>query len=233
MVESLKKAEVYLERVTLEVNVEGAQIVVDDVDLGVSPLPFAWYVAPGSYAVRVTKPGYDPFSETRLARPGTAQHLRVALKEPRPELPPLTALPPVGTDAGSGPSPWLLAAGGVLTASGLAAGLTWSLLAADNADKVDRLGNALSGMSCDAPVPRGCTEIASAAATHDRQVRWATVSFAGAAVAGVSTLVYALLARSSDYPEDSSVSHAPVLEPPLVGWGVARGEARLWLHTGF
>jgi hypothetical protein len=202
MVESLKKAEAHLERVTVEVNVEGAQIRIDDVDLGMSPLPFAWYLEPGSYDVRVSKSGFLPYSETRLARAGSAQHLRVHLtplsapEEPAPAPPPpaapaLAPLPPPDVDRG--PSTWLLVAGSTLTAGGLLTGLTLTLFAADNADKADRLRDQIGG-TCRAPMTALCTQLGDAVAVHDRQVRWATVSFALGAAAGVSTAVYALLA---------------------------------------
>jgi hypothetical protein len=206
MVESLKKAEAHLERVTVEVNVEGAEIQIGDVDLGVSPLPFAWYLEPGTYDVRVSKPGFIAHEETRQARPGNAQHLRinlkpiVALEEPSPAAPVVSsaAVPPRDVERG-GSNPWLLVAGGTLTAGGLLTGLTLTLFAADNADKVDRIGDSLSGVGCRPPAEDACDELNEAAAAHDRQVRWAAVSYALGAAAGVSTLVYALLASASDH----------------------------------
>jgi hypothetical protein len=203
MVESLKKAEAHLERVTVEVNVEGAEIRIDDVDLGISPLPFAWYLEPGGYDVRVSKPGFEAFTERRLARAGNAEHLRIHLKPvaiEEPELPAAPAAvavePPPMVDVERGPNPWVLVAGSVATAGGLATGLMLSLFAADNADKVDRIGDSLVGMSCTDTSTGACKELADAADAHDSQVRWATVSFALGAAAGVSTIVYAVLASS-------------------------------------
>ncbi len=202
MVESLKKAEAHLERVTVEVNIEGAEIRIGDVDLGVSPLPFAWYLGAGCYEVRVNKPGFVSYTETRVARAGNAQHLRINLKAvalvvpvPSDPAPPVAAEPPP-LEVHHGPNPWLLATGGVLTVGGLAAGLTLSLFAADNADKVDQLGDTIGSAGCRENTGL-CKELADAAAAHDSQVRWATVSFALGAAAGVSTLVYALLASSA------------------------------------
>jgi hypothetical protein len=215
MVESLKKAEAHLERVTVEVDVEGAEIRIGDVDLGVSPLPFAWYLEPGSYDVRISKPGFVAYSETRLARAGSTQHLRVHLKpltvpeEPAPIEPPMPAAPAPAPELDRGPNAWLLVAGSALTAGGLVTGLTLSLFAADNADKVDRLGDALDPSSCRAPVSDDCVELADAAAAHDRQMRWATVSFALGAAAGVSTVVYALLAGSSRHGAAASAGPGP------------------------
>lgn len=201
MVESLKKAEAHLERVTVEVNVEGAEIRIDDVDLGVSPLPFAWYMESGAYEVRVTKPGFVPFTETRLARAGNAEHLRIHLKpvvveEPAPAVAAPTPEPTPLADVERGPNPWVLVAGSVVTAGGLATGIMLSLFAADNADKVDRIGESLVGVRCVEPPTGACKELSDAAEAHDRQVRWARVSFAVGAVAGISTIVYAVIASS-------------------------------------
>ena len=99
-------------------------------------------------------------------------------------------------DVERGPNPWLLVAGSAATAGGLATGLMLSLFAADNADKVDRIGDSLVGMRCTEPPTGACKELADAAEAHDSQVRWATVSFALGAAAGISTIVYAVLASS-------------------------------------
>jgi PEGA domain-containing protein len=238
MVESLKKAEAHLERVTVEVNVEGAQITIGEVDLGQSPMRFAWYMEPGSYDVRISKPGFIDFSETRMARAGSAEHLRINLRPVVVEEPVVAVaasepvsepVPPPQVDHHSGPNPWVLATGGLLTAGGLAAGLTLSLFAADNADKVQQIGDSLGGMTCRAPLSPQCVELSDAAAAHDQQVRWATVSFALGAAAGVSTLVYALLASSDRSSHAASASAS--LEARSVGVSVEDGGPRL-LVTG-
>lgn len=239
MVESLKKAEAHLERVTLEVNVEGAEIRIGDVDLGVSPMAFAWYLEPGSYDVRVSKPGFVTYSETRFARAGNAQHLRINLKpigameEPAPAVETKTApvtLPAPELDR-AGPSPWILIVGSTLTAGGLVGGLTLSLLAADNADKVQRIGDSLDGYGCRAPTEPACDELSDAAAAHDRQVRWATVSFALGAAAGVSTIVYALLASS--HRGSASASSPPPSFAQRVGIAIDDSGTQLLLNGSF
>jgi hypothetical protein len=202
MLDSLKKAEAHLERLTIEVNVDGANIAVDEADLGSSPLPFVWYVAPGAYRVRVSKSGFAEFAQTRVARAGGIQHLRVALT---PESEPSTARldPPAAAALDSakpaGPSPWLIAAGAVVTGSGIAAGVGFSLAASRNSRKVDRLGYVIESMpmgDCGEAWPE-CSQLASAARTHDRQLGWAVASFVTAGVAGAGTLVYALLAGNT------------------------------------
>ena len=230
MVESLKKAEAHLQRVTLEVDVEGAEIRIDDVDLGVSPLPFAWYLEPGTYDVRVSKPGFEAYTERRLARAGNAEHLRVHLRpvvmeEPEPAAAPVAAVSDASPllDVQRGPNPWLLVAGSVATAGGLATGLMLSLFAADNADKVDRIGDSLAGVRCTEPPTGACKELADAADAHDSQVRWATVSFALGAAAGVSTIIYAVLASSGG----SQRPPAEAAAPSGVGLALGDGGGRL------
>ncbi|HKO90847.1 MAG TPA: PEGA domain-containing protein, partial [Polyangiaceae bacterium] len=113
MLESLKKAEAHLERVSIEVDQEGAEILVDGVDLGTSPLPFVWYVAPGSYDVRVGKGGYEPYVSSRVASPGASHHLRIVLKPVVAAAAPTPAPAPVEEQpAPTGPNGWVLLAGG-------------------------------------------------------------------------------------------------------------------------
>jgi hypothetical protein len=215
MVESLKKAEAHLERVTVEVNVEGAEIRIGDVDLGVSPLPFAWYLEPGAYEVRVSKPGFTAFTETRLARAGSAQHLRVhlipvgALEEPLPAPGPQPAASQPAPELERGVNPWVLVAGSALTAGGLVTGLTLSLFAADNGDKVDSLKAGLGDTNCRGSMSSACMNLADTAVAHDRQLRWATVSFALGAVAGVSTIIYAIVASAGHAGPDAMAQPVP------------------------
>lgn len=212
MLDSLKKAEAHLERITLEVNVEGADILIDEIDLGASPLPFVWYVAPGEYSVSVTKDGFAPFTEARVARAGGAQHLRVTLTSvPQPATMPFEAPPAAPLDVPhAGLNPWIIAAGAVVTAGGLGVGVGFSLAASSNARKVDRLGYELGATDCRSRNP-SCAELLRAADEHDRQVGWAAASFVTAGVAGIGTLVYGLLAGSS--PREGATSPSLVVAP--------------------
>jgi PEGA domain-containing protein len=237
MVESLKKAEAHLERVTVEVNVEGAEIQIGDVDLGTSPLPFAWYLEPGVYDVRVSKAGFETYTETRQARAGNAQHLRIGLKPvelevPVPVAPTREPEPPPHPEVDrSGPNPWVLVAGGVVTAGSLAAGVTLTLFAADNADKVHQLGAELAGVDCRGSSNPQCQELSDAAAAHDHQVRWAAVSFALGAAAGISTLVYALIASSDGgHPTTAAV---PLIDPRSIGIFVGGGGPQVVFNGSF
>jgi len=208
MLESLKKAEAHLERVSIEVEQEGAEIWVDGVDLGTSPLPFVWYVAPGSYDVRVQKSGYVSYVASRVASPGANHHLRIVLKQVVEPPPPVRAPAPVAEEkVETGPNGWVLLAGGTLTAGALITGAVFTLAAAKNSDKVDVLNEQLGGMDCPSvPSIPECDELTAAADAHDRQQIYALASFVVAGAAGVGTLLYGLLAGGDDAPEP--VAHA-------------------------
>jgi hypothetical protein len=205
MLDSLKKAEAHLERVSMEVRQEGAEITIDGVDLGASPLPFLWYVAPGEYQVRVTKAGFVAHQELRVAHAGVAQHLVVALA-PVPREPPqrpAVAPPPEPVEA-SGPNGWLLLTGGVVTVAAVAAGAAFTIAADANADKVARLGETLPPLAFACKVEE-CGPLLSATKTHDQQQRYALASFAVAGVTGVATLLYGLLGGGADDPNEAPV----------------------------
>ena len=230
MVDSLKKAEAHLERVSIEVRQGGAEINIDGADLGASPLPFLWYVAPGEYEVRVTKAGFVAHRELRVAHAGVAQHLLVALApEPR-EPPPQPAVPPAPPAPQllepAGPNGWLILSGGVLTAAALATGAAFTIAADANADKVKRLGDTLpTGYGCKPPNQEECGPLLSASETHDQQQRYAFASFAFAGVAGVATLLYGLLGGGGDAPGEAP---AASLEPRWSAAWVGSGPYLFW-----
>ena len=207
MLESLKKAEAHLERVSLEVDQEGAEIWVDGVDLGTSPLPFVWYVAPGSYDVRVQKSGFVSYEVSRVASPGATHHLRIVLRPVVVEAPAPARQPvPVAEPrAETGPNGWVLLAGGTLTAGAVITGAVFSIAAAENADKVDLLGEQLNGLECNEVegVPE-CDDLIAASKAHDRQQRFALASFVVAGVAGIGTLLYGILAGGDDAAEPAA-----------------------------
>jgi hypothetical protein len=207
MLDSLKKAEAHLERVSIEVRQEGAEISIDGVDLGASPLPFLWYVAPGEYQVRVTKPGFVAHQELRVAHAGVAQHLVVALAPvPREPQRPALALPPEPA-AAAGPNGWLRLTCGVASAAPLGAGAAFAIAADANADKAQRIAETLPPFAfvCNAPNAE-CARLRSATKAHDRQQRYAVASFAVAGVTGVATLLYGLLGGGENEPDEAPVA---------------------------
>jgi PEGA domain-containing protein len=216
MQESLKKAETHLQRLTVEVDVDGAEIVVEGTELGRSPLPFAWYLPPGPYDLSVSKPGYRSSTHAGVAQAGKADHVRVVLEPIRAEVPPpvVPAAPaPVEPDVPPthrrAVSSWLIAGGVVLSAAGLATGVTFSVLANQNEDDADRLRAELEsgGQNCDPegdPAPE-CATIGHALEKHDRQVKYALVGYAAGASLALLTVVYGLWLA----PEETVQAKAP------------------------
>jgi hypothetical protein len=202
MRESLQIAEAHLERLTVEVDVAGADIVVDGIHVGQSPLPFAWYMPPGSYRLSVEKVGHRAHSEQRLAVAGEHQHLRVSLlqQSPEPAAPLLSAPVPDDTEPPRIRGLWV-AFGSAAAVAGVVGGVPFTLHAADNEDKASRLRGSIEGDCSPSPLlrpPPECASLSSALSQHDRQRLWALISFGAAGVAAASTVTYALIVGMSN-----------------------------------
>lgn len=239
MRESLEIAEAHLERLTLEVDVEGADISVDDERLGASPLPFAWYVAPGRYEVRVERDGFEVHEEQHVARAGEHRHLRIALSElastaapafaPRVSTPgsaepvplptraaPVSSVPaaPVEPRSSGNAALWLGVGGGVAV-TGAIVGLVLSAQAAGSDDEAARLRRELGGTGCGTLLspPVTCGALSGAVRRRDKQRLGAWVSFGVGGVVGLATLAYAWVVVSGDEPKASD----PATD---LAWGV-------------
>jgi hypothetical protein len=102
---------------------------------------------------------------------------------------------------------WWIAAGTTLTVAGVVSGVAFSIHASDNASKVERLASGIGSVGCEQPAaPAACRSLLSAASAHDRQNRWALLSYGGAGAMALSTLLYALIA-GSDGPSGGSAQH--------------------------
>lgn len=220
MQDSLKKAEQHLQRLTVEVDVDGADITIEGTELGHSPLPFAWYLAPGPYDVRVSKPGYQSWAHSGVGQAGRADHLRIVLDridaDPAPAAPLVAPAPPAPEPDSAprrrgGVNPWLVAGGAVLSAAAIGSGVTFTILADDNEEKATRISRRVQtgGGTCDprrGPVAAECPTIDSALEQHDRQANYALVSYAAGATLGVLTIVYALFLAPDSREEKSTPS---------------------------
>jgi hypothetical protein len=211
MLDSLKKAEQHLQRLTIEVDVEGASISVAGEDLGRSPLPFAWYVEPGPYDVKVSKDGYRASAQSGLAKAGSAEHLRIVLTQeivaPPPAAP--SAEPRLAAESeqspatfARAPSPWVIASGVAVAVGGVATGVTFSLLASSSSEKGDDRGKAFAlqypgDQDCDTPTTDAgrndaCAGIKRAYKQHDSRLDVAFIGYAVGGAAALATVVYAL-----------------------------------------
>jgi hypothetical protein len=229
MLESLRLAETQLERITLELNVSGAQVQVDAESLGESPVPFAWYVAPGPYRVRIEKEGYEPLEQSRMAVAGATPHLRLELVPVKKPEPSEAVDEPA---ARRGPEPWVLIGGGALTLAGVTAGLLFRGSAADATDKADAQERRIlaqqpagCGTNPSGTLVAPCKELRRWLTRHDDLGNAMWTSLGVGAVAGIATLVYWGVSASQQAAGADSAATEPAWywASPSEGYGVGVG----------
>ncbi len=123
-------------------NVEGAEVLIDDVSVGKTPLAKPLLVSAGRRKVTATKEGRIPSTKTMEVAGGDSLHVQLDLVEPAPgqampppagepgpsptppTAPPPPAPPPPATDAGGSSVPWIgWAVTGGLTAGAVVCGI--------------------------------------------------------------------------------------------------------------
>jgi hypothetical protein len=78
---ALSQAEAKLSKLVVEVDIDGAEITVDGVPAGRSPMgPDPAYVEPGDRVVRVQKEAYPTFEQHQMFEAGRTAQLKVALR---------------------------------------------------------------------------------------------------------------------------------------------------------
>jgi hypothetical protein len=181
---------------TIRVNIDGAEVLVDGASVGTSPLRDSVFVEPGSRAVEARRPGYLPVRLVVSATGGAPESVDLALR----------TQPPAPAMDAKGPSPSarraILITGGVTAGAALVAGSVFSILAwsaADTAEAKDReirSGTWERGCSTTSDpegAPPGCADLRAAIKDEATFTRVAIGSFIGAGVVGAGTLIYALV----------------------------------------
>ena len=92
-----------LATVTLSCNVNGAAVVVDDREVGKTPLETKVYISPGKHTVVVSKDGFEEFKldQDRPFVAGVHKKVDVILKKKATPTPPRKITPPPAVDTGS------------------------------------------------------------------------------------------------------------------------------------
>ena len=90
-----------LSSLLIRCNISGAEVTADTWRLGRTPLPHRRYFTPGTYTLKVNKPGYSPYSKTFMLLAGDFQRLDIALKPEPPVAAPAAAAAPAGLAAGA------------------------------------------------------------------------------------------------------------------------------------
>jgi tetratricopeptide (TPR) repeat protein len=237
----------------LAIDAPGAELYLDDENVGQAPLGRPLFVAPGPHRLRARRE--DRAAEARItARPAATQTVDLQLLPVqatvalRPIVDPTTEAPsvtPPREDVGFGE--WLLTtppglAGLILTGAGLALGTTGVIVASERygeaRDTSDRISStAAAGGQTGVLCEGGSSPVAEfQGACSDRQNQldqgdtWRALAiggFVGAAAAATGTVLYYVLDAPGAAPGDVARRSAPTrsARPRLVPWlsGGARG----------
>ncbi len=174
----------------ITVAIERADIFVDGVRVGVTPLDGPIFVEPGARAIEAVLTGYKRARVQVDAAKGSSQAVEIAL---------LPEGSPGGDERSSlGARKPVVIAGGVVGGAGVVMGAVFTVLANSKANDAATKNAALvkigPSAACGATPSTSCQAVQSAIrdqATFGNAAVW---SFIGAGVVGVGTLVYALAA---------------------------------------
>jgi PEGA domain-containing protein/tetratricopeptide repeat protein len=230
----LAQAEAQVGRLAIVVDVTGADVVVDGVNVGKSPLDGSVYVEPGQHVLLVSKQGYPTEQRQLFALAGVAIPVEVSLDalrrkqeqaalatsaQPAPVAPvqPPPDLPEPESDGIAPGSIALLVGAGSVAVAGLVGGIVFSNKANDHQERADRLQANLPDdpNACNSEILAGpCADLRSESrdATYSR--RWAAASYVTLGVASAATIGYGLWLGLSD-------SSTPVQATVDVGEGSA------------
>lgn len=230
----LAQAEAQVGRLAIVVDVTAADVVVDGVNVGKSPLEGSVYVEPGQHVLLVSKQGYPTEQRQLFALAGVAIPVEVSLDalrrkqeqaalatsaQPAPIAPaqPPPDMPEPESDGISPGSIALLVGGGGLAVAGLIGGLVFSSKADDRQSEADRIQanmpddpNACGSVDLAGP----CTDLRNAQRDAAYSRRWAAASYVTLGVASAATIGYGLWLGLSD-------SATPVQATVDVGEGSA------------
>jgi tetratricopeptide (TPR) repeat protein len=201
----LGQCQSHLIAVRVKVNVPGATVLLDGVELGHEPLAEELWLEPGAHSLEAESPGYLGARRDFDAALGESREVFLVLALPRPQArvqsQPVAQRPLVREAPSSGMSPrtWALVGGGALTAVAVGVSLAYAMSSGEAERRlqsrrraVESHGNAelaLAHSSCSAsPNTQGCSALASLRDERD-DARFASgIAFIGAGVTGSLTL---------------------------------------------
>ncbi len=217
--------------VTLKITVDeaGAEVLVDDKVIGVSPLPPEIYVDPGTHTI-VARKGTARVEVTDTYEAGWTRVMKLAPKEAGAGAGPIaTAAPTVSSGAGggesAGPRKELVIGGAAVGGVLLVAGAIFAGVSASKAGEAGALSpggwDKCYGKSDSGPIA-GCNELH---ALHQETALFgnlATGMFLSGALVGGATLLYALrILPPGGSPKKAAFSAMPVVTPSAGGISLA------------
>jgi tetratricopeptide (TPR) repeat protein len=203
----LLECRAHLSGVRVSVNIEGTQVVLDNVAIGRSPLPPELWLVPGKHVLAAAQTGYANASREFESAPGESREIALVLKHLPPARSEAGRAPESVSAAESGPSgiqprTVVLVGGGVLTLTAVGVGIAYALKATSAGDEADdlRVQTELEGApklvlikaQCTPPPdkrPPACSALARKVDDTDTFRNVSIVAFVAGGVFGVATLV--------------------------------------------
>lgn len=200
--EMFEKALTRVGSVTIQVNVPGAEVLVDGKPVGRAPLAEPVFVEPGTRAIEARHPGYNPARESADVAQGTAPTIRLQLVKAGASDGSQKSPEPTG---GGKPNKTIIIAGAAVAGVAAVVGAVSGGLALKYAgDRRDKTSDKCSGDNC----------VGDFFDAEDKRVASARVSlgsFIGAGVVGALVVGYVLWPRPQ--PSSPQASAKLVLGP--------------------
>jgi hypothetical protein len=216
--EGLDQARAHVGALRVRVSVEGADVTVDGISIGKSPLEGLVFVKPGSHVIGASHQGYRSAEETLDAPVRATRDVTISLAvEQATAVPPVGAAPreasPTAEEAkprrdGLSPTAWVLIVGGSLTAAALATTIVFDVKGAAAQDDLEAAQAALEPGSCSAPSgpnAAACEHVRALADTRNTNNQIAVLGAIATGVLAAATAGTALYVHAKDRGPSESV----------------------------
>lgn len=207
--ELLSKAKARIVTLTVTVAPPGAEILIDDVEVGRAPLVEPLFVEPGARKVTVRLAGRPDVVKTIHATAGASEVVKLSF--------PTESLPGPVLAPDAGPNKAIVVSGVAITSLGLGVGVVLAALSSGKAADADAQLAALTKSGthgiCQTHA-RECDSIDSALRGRDSLANGAMGSFIGAGAVGLATLGYVLFR-----PKAARTTGVKVIPAMAAGYG--------------
>ena len=224
---------------TLEVQVTQAKadVFLDGVPVGISPLSAPLFARPGHHSLRVELDGYEPVLESFTLSAGETRTISIDLPKRGAGMA-TTSPSPASPGEISDPRPpareplplWPAIAGGSVAVLGLGAFVGLRVAAGNDKDDAERLAKLHGSSGCSDAGSRAdtCGEQSDAAEAYDEKINASNVSLAIGSAALVGTLAFYLWPRNSKEERVGKKSSGI-----QIGGMAASGAASVWASGTF
>jgi len=215
--EQLNECRAHLTALTIATNVAGANVTVDTVRVGPSPITDEVLVSPGKHKIEASRHGYQFASREVSTDAGQALSVSIEL-QPESQVPESASRAPAPVSPEShgkvSARTWALVGGGVATAVSLGVAVVYRLKSNGDANDADSLQSQLVASST---APGGactgssrsslCNSLQDKLDAFDRERNVSTGAFVASGVLGIATLATALIwPNSHSTPQQASGS---------------------------